>query len=78
MWNVHGESSCQLLQQKNHRVEETPCTSPAGELLREGYAIPSLRSIYYHIARWNIGILHGQTPCHPKPRNPKSASRDGH
>lgn len=39
------------------------------ELLNEGVGyVPSLSSIYAHIEHGDIGILHGETPYHPKRR----------
>jgi transposase, IS30 family len=38
-------------------------------MLREGYDMPrSTTTIYNHIEHGDIGICHGQTPYHPKPR----------
>ena len=37
------------------------------ELLAAGFEyIPSLSAIYYHIDHGDIGVLHGETPYHPK------------
>lgn len=39
------------------------------ELIAEGFAyFPSVSCIYYHIDHGDIGILHGETPYHPKRR----------
>lgn len=37
-------------------------------MVGEGFAMPQTRTIYNHIEHGDIGILHGQTPYHPKPR----------
>ncbi len=43
------------------------------ELIAEGFAyFPSVSCIYYHIDHGDIGILHGETPYHPKRRKKSS------
>lgn len=37
-------------------------------MIAEGFTMPHTRTIYNHIEHGDIGILHGQTPYHPKPR----------
>ena len=37
-------------------------------MVAEGFDMPHVRTIYNHIEHGDIGILHGQTPYHPKAR----------
>ena len=47
------------------------------DLLAEGFpSVPSLSSICAHIDHGDIGVLHGETPCHPQRRKEGRAPPD--